>query len=374
MTQIVNFQEIDSANGKKIAVITLNSPKSLNALGMDMIALIYPKLQQWQTQDDIVAVFLQGEGEKAFCAGGDIVYMYNDIIADTGNFSPGVEKYFTTEYELDHFIHTYNKPIIVWGNGIVMGGGLGLMVGGSHRVVTESSRIAMPEISIGLYPDVGGSYFLNKMPGNCGMFLGLTGASINAADAKYCHLADYFIASDNKNTLIEQLTQVDWQESIEVNHEKVSSLLADFEQDSMSKLPESKLSEHESLIEQVTSFDSLTSIVDGILAVETEDKWFARAQKSLKSGSPLSATLTFQQIQHGASLSLADCFRMELNLSVKAGKFGEFTEGVRALLIDKDYTPKWHFASIETVDEKVIDWFFESKWSQEQHPLVNLGK
>ena len=373
MTQVVNFQEIDSANGKKIAVITLNSPKSLNALGMDMIALIYPKLQQWQTQDDIAAIFLQGEGEKAFCAGGDIVYMYNDIIADKGNYSPGVEKYFTTEYQLDYFIHTYNKPIIVWGNGIVMGGGLGLMVGGSHRVVTESSRIAMPEISIGLYPDVGGSYFLNKMPGNCGMFLGLTGASINAADAKYCHLADYFVASDSKNALIEQLGQVDWQESIEDNHEKVSSLLADFEKNSIDQLPESKLNEHESLIEEVTSFDNLPSIVEGILSVETEDKWFSRAQKSLKSGSSLSAALTFQQIQHGASLSLADCFRMELNLSVKAGQFGEFSEGVRALLIDKDYSPKWKFSSIESVDTKVIDWFFESKWTPEQHPLVNLG-
>ena len=374
MTQVVNFQEIDSANGKKIAVITLNSPKSLNALGMDMIALIYPKLQQWQTQDDIAAIFLQGEGEKAFCAGGDIVYMYNDIIADKGNYSPGVEKYFTTEYQLDYFIHTYNKPIIVWGNGIVMGGGLGLMVGGSHRVVTESSRIAMPEISIGLYPDVGGSYFLNKMPGNCGMFLGLTGASINAADAKYCHLADYFVASDSKNALIEQLGQVDWQESIEDNHEKVSSLLADFENSSIDQLPESKLSEHESLIEKVTSFDNLPSIVEGILSVETEDKWFSRAQKSLKSGSSLSASLTFEQIQRGASLSLADCFRMELNLSVKSGQFGEFSEGVRALLIDKDYSPKWKFSSIESVDTKVIDWFFESKWSQEQHPLVNLDK
>ena len=374
MSQVVNFQEINCTNGKKVAVITLNSPKSLNALGMDMIALIYPKLQQWKEQDDIVAIFLQGEGEKAFCAGGDIVYMYNDIIADKGNYSPGVEKYFTTEYQLDYFIHTYNKPIIVWGNGIVMGGGLGLMVGGSHRVVTESSRIAMPEISIGLYPDVGGSYFLNKMPGNCGMFLGLTGASINAADAKYCHLADYFVASDNKNSLIEQLTQVDWQESIEDNHEKVSNLLADFEKSSISQLPESKLSEHESLIEEVTSFENLTSIVDGILSVETEDKWFSRAQKSLKSGSSLSAALTFQQIQHGASLSLADCFRMELNLSVKAGQFGEFSEGVRALLIDKDYSPQWKFSSIGSVDTKVIDWFFESKWSQEQHPLVNLDK
>jgi len=373
MTQVVNFQEIDSANGKKIAVITLNSPKSLNALGMDMIALIYPKLQQWKTQDDIVAVFLQGEGEKAFCAGGDIVYMYNDIIADKGNFSPGVEKYFTTEYELDHFIHTFNKPFIVWGNGIVMGGGLGLMVGGSHRVVTENSRIAMPEISIGLYPDVGGSYFLNRMPNNCGMFLGLTGASINAADAKYSHLADYFVASDRKNALIEQLTQVEWQDSIELNHDKLSSLLSEFEKSSMKLLPESKLTQHEALIEQVTDFDNLEAIIDGILAVETDDKWFIRAQKSLKHGSPLSASLTFKQIQLGASLSLADCFRMELNLSVKAGKFGEFSEGVRALLIDKDNSPQWHFSSIEEVDKKVVDWFFESKWSQEEHPLVLLG-
>jgi enoyl-CoA hydratase/carnithine racemase len=373
MTQVVNFQEIDSVNGKKIAVITLNSPKSLNALGMDMIALIYPKLQQWKTQDDIVAVFLQGEGEKAFCAGGDIVYMYNDIIADKGNYSSGVEKYFATEYELDHFIHTFNKPFIVWGNGIVMGGGLGLMVGGSHRVVTENSRIAMPEISIGLYPDVGGSYFLNRMPNSCGMFLGLTGASINAADAKYSHLADYFIASDSKNALIEQLTQVDWQDSIDVNHDKLSCLLSDFEKNSINLLPESKLTQHEALIKKVTDFDNLKAIVDAILTAETDDKWFVRAQKSLKHGSSLSASLTFRQIQLGATLSLADCFRMELNLSVKAGKFGEFSEGVRALLIDKDNSPKWRFASVEEVDEKVVDWFFKSKWSKEEHPLVLLG-
>lgn len=113
-----------------------------------------------------------------------------------GEYAPAIEDYFTREYKLDYLIHTFNKPFIVWGNGIVMGGGLGMMVGASHRVVTESSRIAMPEISIGLYPDVGGTFFLNKMPDNCGLFLGLTGASINAADAKYTGLADFFIQAD----------------------------------------------------------------------------------------------------------------------------------------------------------------------------------
>ncbi|MBL4899587.1 MAG: enoyl-CoA hydratase/isomerase family protein [Colwellia sp.] len=374
MNQVVTFQEINCANGKKIAVVTLNSPKSLNALSDEMIELLYPKLKQWQMQSDIAAVFLQGEGEKAFCAGGDIVHLYNEMIANQGDFSSGFEEYFTKEYQLDYFIHTFNKPFIVWGNGIVMGGGLGLMVAGSHRVVTESSRIAMPEISIGLYPDVGGSYFLNRMPNNCGMFLGLTGASINAADAKYCHLADYFIASENKDSLIEQLIQLDWQDSNALNHDKLSSLLTAFEKDSIHRMPESKLTEHEALIQQVTCFDNLKEIVDEILVIETDDKWFTRAQKSLKHGSALSASLTYQQIQIGASLSLADCFRMELNLSVKSGKFGEFSEGVRALLIDKDNSPKWHFSSVEMVDKKVVDWFFESKWSQEEHPLVLLGK
>ncbi len=277
MTQVVTFQEIDSANGKKIAVATLNSPKSLNALSVAMIDLLFPKLKQWQTQDNIAAVFLQGEGEKAFCAGGDIVHMYNDIKTCEGDYSPGTENFFATEYALDYFIHTFKKPFVVWGGGIVMGGGLGLMAGGSHRIVTESSRIAMPEVSIGLYPDVGGSYFLNRMPNNCGMFFGLTGASINAADAKYCHLADYFVANENKDSLMEQLTQLDWQDSIDVNHDKLSALLADFEKDSTSKFPESKLTEHENVINQVTGHETLATIVDDILAIQTDDKWLQRA-------------------------------------------------------------------------------------------------
>jgi len=374
MTQVVTFQELDCDNGKKIAVATLNSPRSLNALNGEMIDLLYPKLKAWQAENSISAVFLQGEGDKAFCAGGDIVHMYNEMQSHKGEFSPGIEEYFAKEYQLDYLIHTFNKPFIVWGNGIVMGGGLGMMVGGSHRIVTENSRLAMPEISIGLYPDVGGSYFLNKMPDNCGLFLGLTGASINAADAKYCHLADYYVGNAHKNEFIEQLTQLDWQESNDINHESLSKLLMTVEQDSISHLPKMKLVEHKVLIEQVTNFDNLNNIVDGIISAECEDKWFIRAQKSLKNGSALSAALAYRQLQVGKDLSLVDCFRMELNLSVKSGQFGEFVEGVRALLIDKDNNPKWHFDSIATVDEKVIDWFFESKWSQEQHPLILLDK
>ena len=388
MTDVVLFQEVDCDNGKKIGVITLNSPKSLNALSGDMIALLYPKLMTWQKQQNIAAVFLQGEGEKAFCAGGDIVHLYNAMksnhsqasetspnpaLTSDNDFAPEIEDYFTKEYQLDYLIHTFNKPFIVWGSGIVMGGGLGMLVGASHRVVTESSRIAMPEISIGLFPDVGGSYFLNKMPNGCGLFLALTGASINAADAKYCHLADYFVEQEHKDNFLSQLKVINWGETVPLNHDKVSQLLQEFDQGSASKLPVSPLREHQQLISELTDKQNLPNIISAILSIVTEEKWLGRAQKSLKNGSALSAQLAYSQLEQGKGMSLADCFRMELNLAVKSGHFGEFHEGVRALLIDKDNSPKWQYQSVELIDTEVIDWFFDSKWSKEAHPLAQLG-
>ena len=390
MTDVVLFHELNCDNGKKVGVITLNSPKSLNALSGDMIGLLYPQLLSWQQQEDIAAVFLQGEGDKSFCAGGDIVHLYeamkdnalkNSISSEDKikalitdkNFAPEIEDYFTQEYQLDYLIHTFNKPFIVWGSGIVMGGGLGMHVGGSHRVVTESSRIAMPEIGIGLFPDVGGSYFLNKMPAGCGLFLALTGASINAADAKFCQLADYFIEQQHKDNFLNQLKMINWGETIPLNHDKASQLLQEFEQGSVSKLPTSLLREHQTFISQLVEKQELSEIVAAILSVEIEDKWFNRAQKSLKRGSALSAQLAYSQLQLGKGMPLADCFRMELNLAVKCGHFGEFLEGVRALLIDKDNSPQWQYSSVESIDSKVVDWFFESKWSAVEHPLVKLG-
>jgi len=389
MTDVVLFNEVDCENGKKLAVITLNSPKSLNALSGDMISLLYPQLVSWQQQADIAAVFLQGEGEKAFCAGGDIVHLYQametktikgarspsniaDKLSADSDYAPEIEQYFTQEYQLDHLIHTFKKPFVVWGSGIVMGGGLGMLVGASHRIVTENSRIAMPEISIGLFPDVGGSYFLNKMPDACGLFLALTGTSINAADAKYCDIADYFIEQQSKEQLLSKLRTVNWGETIPLNHEKLSSLLQEFEQNSISKQPASLIREHQGLISKLIDKPSLAEIVDAIVNKETDDKWLSRAQKSLKNGSALSAQLAYLQLQKGRGLSLAECFRMELNLAVKCGHFGEFKEGVRALLIDKDYSPQWQYPSVDAIDKQITDWFFDSKWQKESHPLAQL--
>jgi len=372
MTDVVLFQELTCDNGKKVGIATLNSERSLNALSGDMVDALFPQLVLWHKNNDISAVFLQGSGEKAFCAGGDIVHLYKEMQSHVGEYAPAIEEYFTKEYKLDYLIHTFNKPFIVWGNGIVMGGGLGMMVGASHRVVTESSRIAMPEISIGLYPDVGGTWFLNRMPDNCGLFLGLTGASINASDAKYTGLADFFIVNDKKEMLIDSLKSIKWGDTVALNHDKLSTVMHNLELHSNAQLPVSHVRAQKSLIEHVTSHDNIADIVNAIVTVEVEDKWFNKAQKSLKHGSSVSGHLVYRQLKEGKSLTLADCFKMELSLSVKAGQYGEFVEGVRALLIDKDYAPQWKFSSISDVDPAVIDWFFESKWHGSEHPLSAL--
>lgn len=374
MNEVVLFEEIVCENGKKIGLATLNSERSLNALSGDMVDALFPKLNEWHQNDSITLVFLQGTGEKAFCAGGDIVNLFNEMKKHPGDYSPAIEEYFTKEYKLDYLIHTFNKPLIVWGTGIVMGGGLGLMVAASHRVVTETSRIAMPEISIGLYPDVGGTYFLNKMPDTCGLFLGLTGASINASDAKYTGLADFFILANKRETLLNTLQKVNWGNTVALNHDKLSDAMRSLEQLSNSSLPDSHIRAQKVLIDQVTNFDNLADIVDAIVTTDVEDNWFNKAQKSLKHGSAISGHLVYEQLKRADKLSLSDCFKMELSLSVKCGQYGEFYEGVRALLIDKDYKPEWKFNSIRDVDLTIIDWFFTPKWNEQDHPLAQLGK
>ena len=174
------FDELPARDGGRIGIATLNAPKSLNALSLEMIRQLTAKLDAWASDHAVSAVWLEGAGDKAFCAGGDVVALYramtDDAHPDQG--SEFAERYSAAEYRLDHCIHTFAKPLIVWGNGIVMGGGLGLMAGGGERVATESTRIAMPEITIGLYPDIGASWFLNRMPPGVGAYLGLTGAQL----------------------------------------------------------------------------------------------------------------------------------------------------------------------------------------------------
>ncbi|MBQ4798873.1 enoyl-CoA hydratase/isomerase family protein [Pseudoalteromonas sp. MMG006] len=364
----VLFETATAANGSLIGLITLNVPKALNALNFDMIKLLEPHLRAWQDDDAIAMVILKGAGDKAFCAGGDVVSLHHAMAQ--GKPTSLVEEFFTLEYQLDYLIHTFDKPILVWGNGIVMGGGLGLMAGASHRVVTETSRIAMPEQTIGLYPDVGGSYFLHKMPQGVGLFLGLTSASINCEDACFVSLADHFIDSTKYDDMLAQILAAKWGKTASLNHERLTKLLTDLDNQS-ARMPKGNIKANLATIQKLAEFNTLQEQVDYILGLTTDDKWLQRAQKSLKHGCPLSCALVSEQLKASKGKSLLTCFKMELGMSVRAGEVGEFQEGVRALLIDKDGAPNWQYKTLSDVPQTIIDSFFANRFG-ENHPLNGL--
>lgn len=368
----VLFSELPLNNGQKIGVATLNAPRALNALSLEMIDQLLAKFETWASDQQIAAVWLEGMGDKAFCAGGDIVALYRSMTEYTGGTDPAkenpyAESFFTTEYKLDYLIHTYPKPLIVWGNGIVMGGGMGLFAGAAFRVVTETSRLAMPEITIGLYPDVGGSWFLNRMPGRCGLFLGLTGANFNATDAIFVGLADRFITHDQRNKVLAALEEAPWRED---HFRTVSQVLREFEEKSKTAKPTSFIVANFVEIQDLTDADSDLERVKKIMAYEGEDKWLKRAASSLAAGSPTAMLLIQEQLRRTRYASLREVFQQELNLSVQACLKGEFAEGIRALLIDKDKNPRWTYPNVDAVEKQWIDSFFEPLWEESPlHPL-----
>ncbi|MGB0468432.1 MAG: enoyl-CoA hydratase/isomerase family protein [Pontibacterium sp.] len=362
----VLFNEYPTQDGKKVVEICLNAERSLNALTLDMIDLIQPKLDAWKTDDSVVAVILDGAGEKAFCAGGDVVSLYKSMVGEGDKDFP--QDFFTREYALDYCIHTYPKPIICWGSGIVMGGGMGLMNGCSHRIVTETSHLAMPEVTIGLYPDVGGSWFLNHMPGRTGLFLGLTGNAINSTDALFLGLADRFIAAELRPALIERLQAESWADNIDA---AVNRVLRELEEESQPQFKaESPVQEHYAFIQRVTDQDSLEEVVESLLAEDSEDKWIKRSQKAIGHGSPLAINLIKRQMDVTQHMSLKEIFQSELILSVQCCNHREFAEGVRALLVDKDRNPDWTFKTLGEVDNAYVDEFFVAPW--ETNPLASL--
>jgi enoyl-CoA hydratase/carnithine racemase len=366
----VIFTELDTKNSKKIAIAELNVPKSLNALSLPMIKDLTKRLLAWQENDDIVVVVLKGLGGKAFCAGGDVVSLYHHLkdnsfpISDTKIKQSLAFEFFHSEYQLDQLVHAYRKPILVWADGYVMGGGIGLMAGASHRVVSEKTLMAMPEVAIGLYPDVGASWFLNTMPNNIGLFLGLTGVMFNGVDAQALCLADYIIRSDRYESIQSKLLEIIWQNN-ESDHLLLSDLLSGYILEKSSQ-PETLIVKYQNSIAGMTSFDNIDKIYHAIVSANVENendsfngnKWLKQAQQKILNGSPLSIALIYQQLQRSKTLTLKECFDSELNLSLRCCQQKEFSEGVRALLVDKDKCPQWQFRNIAEIDNKVVDWFF----------------
>lgn len=378
----VLFEELTAANGRRIGIATLASEKTLHAISLEMVSLLTPQLQRWQADPGVAMVLLQAQGEKAFCAGGDLQQLYRSMREH--HASPEREdiranryaaEFFEQEYRLDYLIHSFAKPILCWGHGIVMGGGIGLMAGCSHRVVTEKSRLAMPEITIGLYPDVGGSWFLARMPGKTGVFLALTGANLNANDALFVGLADYRVAQSAKQSVIDALLGQPWGQGRDA--ELLDRVLAAAQgasvQEGAAVFAPSNLRTHYDQIEALCRQPSLPEIVDGILSLQTDDPWLTKAMATLRAGAPGSAWLGYALQKRVRPLSLAEVFRLEFVVSLHCAARPDFVEGIRALIIEKDQKPQWNPASLDAATPEWVEGFFVDPWSPDQHPLADLA-
>lgn len=370
----VLFQEVAGRNGRRIGLATLNSPQTLNGLSLPMSRLLDERLEAWADDDRIAAVVLRGAGDKAFCAGGDLHALYDSMLdsppADAWA-NVHARSFFETEYRLDYQIHRYAKPVLCWGSGIVMGGGVGLMLGASHRLVTETTRFAMPEITIGLYPDVAGTWMLSRLPRGIGEFLALTGAQLGAADCLHYGLADRACAADGFDALIDALAAVDWSAAAAQHAAQVDAVLDALSQDAPEPGP---LQRHSDLIRRACGRSDLQEIAAAIAGWKRHaDPWLARAAATFLAGSPGSARLSHTLLGRARHQSLADTFRMEYIASLHCCAEPDFREGIRALLIDKDRSPRWRPATLE---QATADWarrFLAQPWPAGQaHPLADL--
>ena len=365
----VTFEERPGLNGFRIGIASLDAEKSLNALTLPMIEALDARLRQWAEDEQIACVLLRGNGSKAFCAGGDVVQLVQQCREHPGEVPPLARRFFADEYRLDHRIHTYPKPLLCWAHGHVLGGGMGLMQGAAIRIVTPSSRLGMPEINIGLYPDVGGSWFLARLPGRLGLFLGLTASGINARDALDLDLADRFLREDQQETLIEGLVQMNWRHQAP---EQLSSLLRALEQEARPDLPEAQWLPRRERLDALLDLADLPAAWHALTALQDDaDPLLARAAKTLAAGCPLTAHLVWEQIRRARHLSLAEVFRMEYAMSLNCCRHPEFPEGVRARLIDKDQAPKWHWPDPAAIPRAVIEAHFAPVW-EGTHPLADL--
>lgn len=318
-----------------LGLITLNRPRALNALTLDMIHAMSARLGAWAGDADIRSVLIRGAGEKAFCAGGDIRALYQEGAAGKAY----AERFFRDEYRLNRMIFRYPKPYVALIDGIAMGGGVGVSVNGRHRVVCEASLFAMPETGIGMFPDVGGSYFLPRCPGETGLYLGLTGKRLRAADCIHAGIAGANVPQAAHAALIERLA------GGAAAGEAIAALHVD--------PGAASLAPHRAAVDRCFAAES----VEGIIAALEEDggAWAQATRAELMTKSPFALKVAFRQLRRGRALDFEGCMKMEYRISQRIVRTHDFREGVRAVIIDKDQSPRWEPAGLADVDDAAVE-------------------
>jgi enoyl-CoA hydratase/carnithine racemase len=358
--------EVTCIGGGKIGIVTLDAESRLNALSLGMIRDLDSSLRAWSRDSEIICVVMRGSGERAFCAGGDVRNVQAAILANPDlRVNPDVLAFFKEEYSLDFLIHRFPKPVLAWGTGIVFGGGLGLFQGASHRVVTETSQLAMPEIKIGFFPDVGASWFLRRMPANSGLFLGLTGMSLNASVALLTGLADFAVSSSDWENLLRSLKGVKWTGDSAHDRAALSEILGLLDNRARGLLSAANVAGFSDEISDLISGDNLHEIVEKMMGNSSLRSMFL-------SGCPTSIALSWEIWNRTRDLSLADVFRLDLIVAMQCCRRNNFLEGVRAALIDKDRMPVWRPGSFDALSSEWIEGHFDLLWTDSEHPLRNL--
>ena len=367
----------DIVNG--VGLITLNRPKALNALSLSMVRALLATLRAWRDDAGVSAVAIRGSNKVGrpgspealfggFCAGGDIRFFHQAAL--TGNSD--LDAFFTEEYTLNHLIHNYPKPYIAFMDGVVMGGGMGISQGARLRIVTEHTKMAMPETGIGLFPDVGGGYFLSRCPGHVGEYLALTGDTIGGAQAVAWGLADVCVSAASLPALWAGLQA----------HDTVADVKQRMAALEPAPAAQAAGPEHSFDVHDYAAF-GLGSISSIVAALEASGTKPARAMAAtLRHRSPLMLHVVLEQIRRARSMNLADDLRMERDLVQhcfytahlqRSGAESETVEGIRALAIDKDFKPQWNPSRIQDVTPAMVQPFFASPWSAENHPLRDLA-
>jgi enoyl-CoA hydratase len=333
---------------RALGLVTLNRPQALNTLSLSMYRQFEPALAEWSGDPDVRAVLVRGAGERAFCAGGDVVAIYEARATASG---PGDYKddFFREEYELIRRIHRLPKPYVALMDGVTMGGGAGVAINGTFRVATERTLFAMPEVHLGLFPDVGASRFLNRAPGRIGRYLGLTGKRLGPADTLACGFATHFVPHERLETLTAAIADA---ASASDASSAIRSALAGFAADPGAPV----LPPLQAAIDRAFAGDSVEAIVANL---EREDgAWAKEALDAIGRASPLSVKVVFRELELGKHMEIEAALGLEYRMTRHAMAGQDFFEGIRAVLVEKDRKPRWQHRSLAEVSEAEVDAYF----------------
>jgi len=372
MTHVISYTcpEVLTEVRGRVGFITLNRPRALNALSLPMIRALGATLLAWREDEQVQAVAIRGMGKEgpfgAFCAGGDIRFFHQAVLR--GDVE--LEDFFTEEYTLNHLIHHYPKPYIAFMDGVVMGGGMGISQGARLRIVTPRTKMAMPETNIGLFPDVGGGWFLGRCPGRSGEWLALTGDVIDAGNALAMQLADTCFDPARLAAAWDALAAMSQVDTAALQHWLASNSIAYEDQGTGARAE----------MDRYFGLDSVAAILQ---ALDRADSDWARANAAtLRQRSPLMMAVTLELVRRARTMTLAEDLRLERDIvrhcfnTRHLDRFlaaSETMEGIRALVIDKDQNPRWNPAHIEAVTPEMVAGFFVSPWPAHAHPLRELA-